>query len=103
MGRAGDTLVRMKFRPNPRYEPPSRVEQVLPGMEGTILVDAGKYRIAKIDGTLAREVSFGWGILGHLDRGGRFVVEQGEVDKDALGNYQHGPGLYRQDTFFQEN
>jgi len=24
-------------------------------------------------------VGFGWGILGHLDRGGRFLVEQGDV------------------------
>lgn len=81
VGKPGDQLARLKFRPNPHYEPPTRVEQVLTGMEGTILVDATKYRIARIDGTLGKEVSFGWGILGHLDRGGHFLVEQGEVDK----------------------
>ena len=42
-------------------------------------VDAARYRIASIDGTLFKEVGFGWGILGHLDRGGRFVVHQQEV------------------------
>ena len=36
-------------------------------------------RIAEIDGTLQKDVSFGWGILGHLDRGGRFVVQQADV------------------------
>jgi hypothetical protein len=83
VGKAGDPLVRLKFRPNPRYDPPSHVEQVLTGMEGYILVDAAKFRIARIDGTLQKEVGFGWGILGHLDRGGHFLIEQGDVGDDS--------------------
>ena len=79
IGRTGHILVKLKFRPNPRYQPPSRVEEVLTGMQGYVLVDAVHYRIASIDGTLFKEVGFGWGILGHLDRGGRFVVQQQEV------------------------
>jgi hypothetical protein len=79
IGKAGDQLVRLRFRPNPKYSPPSHVEQVLTGMQGYILIDADQHRIAKIDGTLGKEVGFGWGILGHLDRGGHFVVEQAEV------------------------
>jgi hypothetical protein len=81
IGRVGDPLVRLKFRPNPKYSPPSRVEQVLTGMEGYILIDVDQHRIAKIDGTLNKEVGFGWGILGHLDRGGHFLVEQADVIK----------------------
>jgi hypothetical protein len=80
IGRAGDPLVSLKFRPNPRYEPPSRVEEVLTGMQGHILVDAIHYRIASIDGTLFKQVGFGWGILGHLDKGGHFVVHQQDVN-----------------------
>ena len=72
-------LVKLKFRPNPHYQPPSHVEEVLTGMQGYVLVDATDYRIASIDGTLFKEVGFGWGILGHLDRGGRFVVQQQEL------------------------
>jgi len=49
-------------------------------MQGYILVDPVHHRIASIDGTLFKEVGFGWGILGHLDRGGRFIVQQQEVD-----------------------
>jgi hypothetical protein len=79
IGKAGDQLVRLKFRPNPKYTPPSHVEQVLTGMQGYVLIDADQHRIAKIDGTLTKEVGFGWGILGHLDRGGHFLVEQAEV------------------------
>ena len=79
VGQAGDELVRLKFRPNPKYDPPTRTEQVLEGMQGYLLIDAGKKRIAMIDGTLFKDVGFGWGILGHLDRGGHFLVEQGDV------------------------
>jgi hypothetical protein len=79
VGRSGDPLVKLSFRPNPGYQPPSHVEEVLAGMQGYVLVDAERHRIARIDGTLFKEVGFGWGILGHLDRGGRFIVQQQEV------------------------
>lgn len=80
IGHAGEPLVKLRFHPNPHYRPPSRVEEVLTGMQGDLLVDAVHYRIASIDGTLFKEVGFGWGILGHLDRGGRFVVHQAAVE-----------------------
>ena len=79
VGSPQDELVRLKFRPNPEYEPPSRVEQVLTGMVGHLLIDPRQNRIAEIDGTLEKDVSFGWGFLGHLDRGGRFLVQQADV------------------------
>lgn len=85
VGKPGDQLVRLKFHPNPKYDPPSRVEQILVGMQGVILIDAEKQRIARIDGTLFKDVSFGWGILGHLDRGGHFQVDQADVGDNNWG------------------
>jgi hypothetical protein len=79
LGKPGDELVRLNFTPNPSYSPPSRVEEVLRGMKGYLLIDASARRIAKIDGTLFREVSFGWGIVGHLDKGGNFLVQQADL------------------------
>jgi hypothetical protein len=79
MGRSGDQLVKLTFAPNPNYSPPSKVEQVLEGMRGYLLIDAAAHRIARIDGTLFRDVSFGWGIIGKLDKGGQFVVRQADV------------------------
>jgi hypothetical protein len=83
LGRDGARLLRLKFHPNPAYQPPSRVEQVLVGMQGVILIDPAVRRIARIDGTLFKDVGFGWGILGHLDKGGHFLVEQREVGDGA--------------------
>ena len=79
LGKDGARLVRLKFRPNPAYRPPSHVEDVLTGMQGFVLIDSEARRIARIDGTLFKEVSFGWGILGHLNKGGHFLVEQRDV------------------------
>ena len=78
IGRPGMELVRVKFRPNPDYDPPTRVEQVLTGMEGTVWVDPKSSRFACIEGHLVRDVGFGWGIFGHLDKGGHFRAEQAE-------------------------
>jgi hypothetical protein len=79
LGQPGARLVRLKFQPNPAYRPPSRVEEVLAGMQGVVVIDPAARRIAKIDGTLFKEVGFGWGILGHLDKGGHFLIEQQDV------------------------
>src|SRR6202051_2990464 len=76
LGREGQRLGRLKFRPNPAYRPPSYGEEGLVGMSGILLIDPEARRLARIDGTLFKEVMFGWGILGHLDRGGHFLVEQ---------------------------
>ncbi len=79
IGRPGAKLVRLAFRPNPAYQPPSRLEEVLTGLEGYVLIDSKQFRLAMIDGTLTKEVGFGWGVLGHLNKGGRFLVQQANV------------------------
>jgi hypothetical protein len=85
LGRAGAQLLKLKFTPNPDYSPPSRVEEVLAGMQGYLLIDAEAGRLARIDGTLFRSISFGWGIVGHLDNGGHFLVQQAEVADGTWG------------------
>jgi hypothetical protein len=79
LGKAGDKLVRLKFTPNPSYSPPTRVEQVLQGMEGYLLIDPKPQRLAIVDGTLFKDVTFGWGIFGRLDKGGHFRVQKADV------------------------
>jgi hypothetical protein len=48
-------------------------------MQGDMVVDETASRIAEINGTLFKDVDFGWGILGRLDKGGRFIIKQSEV------------------------
>jgi hypothetical protein len=87
LGVAGSPLVKLTFKPNPAYSPPSRVEEVLAGMQGEVLIDKSAGRMALIDGTLFRDVSFGWGIIGHLNKGSHFRVQQGDL---GLGDDEWG-------------
>ncbi len=75
----GHTFVNLKFTPNPNFNPPSRETLVFQGMQGEMTIDKNAMRLAKIDGTMMKDVSIGWGIIGHLDKGGRFYVEQKDV------------------------
>lgn len=69
-------LLRLSFQPNPAFDPPHRETEVYRGMRGKLWIDAGAERMLRMEGELFRRVNFGWGILGHLDPGGRFVVTQ---------------------------
>jgi hypothetical protein len=72
-------LVKLSFRPNPSFHPPSLEARVFHDMEGEMWVDCKQERLAGFDGHLTQTVKFGFGLLGHLDKGGHFEVTQAEV------------------------
>jgi len=72
-------LLRVAFKPNPRFQPSSREARVFHALEGEILVQAKEWRLAAISGHLIEEVKFGGGLLGHLEKGGRFSVKRTEI------------------------
>ena len=74
-----DGMVRVNYRPNPHYNPPSREMTVYHSMSGTLLIHPSVKRLVRLEGTLFEDVSFGWGLLGHLDKGGSFRVVQKDV------------------------
>jgi hypothetical protein len=78
-GPNGEQLVHLKFTPNPKFQPPNHETAVYQGMEGDMIIDRNAMRIAKIDGTLFKDVDFGWGILGKLYKGGKFRIVQRDV------------------------
>lgn len=67
-------LVRLKFTPNPHYDPPNRELQVFHALAGHLFIDRASGRLAGIDGSLIEDVSFALGILGRLNKGGTFKV-----------------------------
>jgi len=72
-------LVKLSFRPNPSFHAPSLEARVFHDMEGEMWVDCKQERLAGFDGHLTQTVKFGFGLLGHLDKGGHFEVRQAEV------------------------
>ncbi len=80
----GNTL-QLSFRPNPDFKPQSHEAQVLHSMAGTMLVDSREKRLIGLSGTMVKEVDFGGGILGKLQKGGTFALRRREV----------APGIWR--------
>jgi hypothetical protein len=74
-----DRNLRLECSPNPKFSPPNYESQVLQGMKAVILIDRADTRISRIEGTLFKEVTFGWGFLGKLNRGGKIDITQSKV------------------------
>ncbi|HTK95968.1 MAG TPA: hypothetical protein VL382_10065 [Terriglobales bacterium] len=75
----GVRVTRLAFKPNPDFDPPSRETLVYRGMKGHLWVEPKAERLVRIEADLFEDVTFGWGILGHLDKGGHFAVEQSDI------------------------
>jgi hypothetical protein len=97
-GRQG-SVVRIAFTPNPSFRPATHVAEVFHHMEGTMLVDGNAKRLIEIDGRLTSKVKFAGGLLGHLDEGGTFRVQQRDVgaghwDMVLLDVHMDGKALF---------
>ena len=71
--------LRLDFRPDPAFVPPTMESKALQSMAGTILVDPQQKRLAHLNGRLVENVNFGFGILGRLAKGGTFEIERTQV------------------------
>ena len=72
-------LLRFNFRPDPDFSPKDRETQVYRGMEGSVWIEPVQERIVRIEGILVKDVSFGWGIVGHLNKGGIYEIAQTQL------------------------
>lgn len=72
-------LVRLTFFPNPKYDPPTRELRVFRALSGKMWIDPDQKHVVRIEGQLFQDVTFGWGILARLYKGGTFVVNMREV------------------------
>lgn len=71
--------VSLSFFPNPHYDAPTRELQVFRSMSGKMWIDRAERRMARLDGSLFEDVTFGWGLLGRLNKGGTFSITQSRV------------------------
>ena len=72
-----ENLLRVKFRPNPDYTPPTYEARIIHSLAGTILIDPECKRMTKVTGSLVNRVEFGYGLFGRIDSG---TVEFGRVE-----------------------
>lgn len=69
----------LHFKPDPHFNPPTRDARVFAAMEGTMVVNTEQKRIQELKGALTRDVNFGYGLLGKLQKGGTFEIERQEI------------------------
>ena len=96
-------LVRLTFRPNPSFHPPSMEARVFHDMEGEMWIDCKQERLAGFYGHLTQTVKFGFGLLGHLDKGGHFEVRQAEVVPRPLGYDCYKCGDHRKSSLVRDH
>lgn len=75
----GHEIVHLAFKAKPGWSAPTHETRVLEGMDGNMVIDQTAGRIAEINGELFKDVDFGWGILGRLFKGGKFIIHQADV------------------------
>ena len=77
----GRQAVRLKFRPNPAFHRTTIETIIFRSAEGFIWIDSSERRILKFEGSETNEISIGWGLLGHIDKGSRLRLEQHRIDE----------------------
>jgi len=73
------TLAKFLLEPAPNYKPTDRLAVTFEHVHATLWVDEPQAQIARVEGDIASDVTFGGGIAGKIYRGGHFVMEQTEV------------------------
>lgn len=71
--------LRLTFRPNPAFVPPTMESKALQSMAGTVLINPQPKRLVRLNGVLVENVDFGFGILGRIAKGGTFEIERVQV------------------------
>ena len=69
----------LRYRPGPDFSPHTIEGRIVHAMAGDLWIDARMKRLARLEGRLAENVDFGFGLLGRLDKGGWFRVQRVQV------------------------
>ena len=69
----------MTFTPNPKFSPPDIESRILTGMAGDLWMEKSDERLYRLNAHLIRDVDFGWGFVGRLDKGGTVFLEQRDI------------------------
>lgn len=71
--------IRLTFRPNPSFKPPTYEARIFHGLAGQMWIDSQSKRLVALKGRLIERVEFGYGLLGHINEGGTFAIHRQRV------------------------
>lgn len=88
----------LRYRPSPAYVPHSIEARVIHSMTGDLWIDARAKRLTRLEGHMAENVDFGFGLLGRVNKGswfrvGRVQVSPTEWKMDQLEVHLSGHAL----------
>jgi hypothetical protein len=81
-GAAEEGSVRLSFRPNPAYNPPTYEARVYHALTGEVWIQPQLKRLLRIDAHIVSEIDFGFGILGRVEKGGTFQIQREQVSEN---------------------
>jgi hypothetical protein len=71
--------IRLTFRPNPLFNPPTFEARIFHGLAGQMWIDPQHMRLVALKGELIDRVEFGYVLLGHINKGGVFAIHRQRV------------------------
>ncbi len=74
------------YKADPNYHPPSLDCAVLKSLSGRLWIDTQSGRMTRIEAHLDRDSDYGWGLLVHLNSGGKIILEQHPEDPEKSGH-----------------
>jgi hypothetical protein len=77
---ADEQTLRLSFVPNPKFNPPTFESKIFRVLQGSMLVDASRKRLVEVRGRLLRDLDFGFGLFGKLNKGGILELRQTEIE-----------------------
>lgn len=80
-GNSQGDIVKLAFRPNPAFTPEGYEARILHTLAGVLTVNQRQKRLIDMKGTGTERVEFGYGILGHVEKGGTFEIGREQVSE----------------------
>src|ERR1035437_4992666 len=71
--------IRLTFRPNPSFKVTTFEARIFHGLAGQMWIDPQQKRLVAFEGELIDRVEFGYGLLGHINKGGVFAIHRQRV------------------------
>ena len=75
-----EQTIRLSFRPNPSFKPPTAESTIFRVVEGNMMVDRGQNRLVELRGVLSRDFELGLIFFGKLNKGSCLELRQQQVE-----------------------
>ena len=71
--------IRLRFRPNPAFKAPTYEARIFHALAGQLWIDPQQKRLVALQSELIERVTFGYGLLGYVNKGGTFALHRRQV------------------------